>query len=57
MVESKSVFILAEAGVNHDGSIEKALKLVDIAARSDVDAVKFQTFKPGECTGRFCLYD
>jgi N-acetylneuraminate synthase/N,N'-diacetyllegionaminate synthase len=47
------VFIVAEAGVNHDGSLEKALALVDIAAHAEADAVKFQTFKPGECTGRF----
>lgn len=39
------VFIIAEAGVNHNGSIELAKKLIDIAADSGVDAVKFQTFK------------
>lgn len=37
-------FFVAEAGVNHDGSIEKAMRLVDIAARAGADAVKFQTF-------------
>jgi len=36
------VFIIAEAGVNHNGSIKKATRLVDIAARSGADAVKFQ---------------
>ncbi len=40
-----SVFIIAEAGVNHNGSIELAKKLIDIAANSGADAVKFQTFK------------
>ena len=40
-----SVFIIAEAGVNHNGSIELAKKLVDIASSSGVDAIKFQTFK------------
>jgi N,N'-diacetyllegionaminate synthase len=40
-----SVFIIAEAGVNHNGSINLARKLVDIAVESGVDAVKFQTFK------------
>ena len=40
-----SVFIIAEAGVNHNGSIELAKKLIDIAVEAGVDAVKFQTFK------------
>jgi len=40
-----SVFIIAEAGVNHNGSIELAKQLIDVAASCDVDAVKFQTFK------------
>ncbi len=38
-------FIIAEAGVNHDGDIEKAKRLVDAAVDAAVDAVKFQTFK------------
>ena len=40
-----SVFIIAEAGVNHNGSIELAYKLIDEASASGADAVKFQTFK------------
>lgn len=41
----KKVFIIAEAGVNHNGSIELAQKLIDVASESGADAVKFQTFK------------
>ena len=40
-----SVFIIAEAGVNHNGLIELAYKLIDVASASGADAVKFQTFK------------
>ena len=39
------VLIIAEAGVNHNGSIDLAKKLIDVAADSGADAVKFQTFK------------
>lgn len=38
-------FIIAEAGVNHNGSIKLAFELVDIAVRACADAVKFQTFR------------
>jgi len=40
-----SVFIIAEAGVNHNGDIQLAKQLIDVAAASGADAVKFQTFK------------
>ena len=40
-----SVFIIAEAGVNHNGSLEHALKLIDVAVEAGCDAVKFQTFR------------
>lgn len=40
-----SVFIIAEAGVNHNGSIDLAKKLINVASDAGADAVKFQTFK------------
>ena len=44
MKENK-VFIIAEAGVNHNGSIDLAKKMIEVAVDSGADAVKFQTFK------------
>jgi len=38
-------YIIAEAGVNHDGLIENALRMIDVAARTGADAIKFQSFK------------
>ena len=42
---SKHVLIIAEAGVNHNGSLELAKQLIDKAVEAGVDIIKFQTFK------------
>ena len=42
------VFIIAEAGVNHNGDLRTAKELVDAAAEAGADAVKFQTFRAQE---------
>lgn len=41
----KHVFIIAEAGVNHNGSVQTAQEMIDAAASAGADAVKFQTFR------------
>ena len=41
----KKTYIIAEAGVNHNGNKKLALELIDIASESGADAIKFQTFK------------
>ena len=47
------VFIIAEAGVNHNGSIDLAKKLIDAAVASGADAVKFQTFKAENLASKY----
>ena len=47
------IFIIAEAGVNHNGSIELAKKLIDAAVEAGADAVKFQTFKAESIISKF----
>jgi N,N'-diacetyllegionaminate synthase len=46
------VLIIAEAGVNHNGSLEMAMQLIDAAAAAGVDFVKFQTFKADKLVSR-----
>ncbi len=48
-----SVYIVAEAGVNHNGSLELAKQLVDMAVECGADAIKFQTFKAYETTSGY----
>lgn len=47
-MKKNKIFIIAEAGINHNGSLATAKKLVDAAVQSGADAVKFQTFKAEE---------
>ena len=41
-------FIVAEAGVNHNGSVVLAKQLIDVAAHAGADAVKFQTYQTAD---------
>jgi N,N'-diacetyllegionaminate synthase len=49
--EGHPPFIIAEAGINHNGDLETAFKMIDAALAAGVDAVKFQTFKAEEFCG------
>lgn len=50
--DGQPCFVIAEAGVNHDGSVEMARRLVDVAAEARADAIKFQTFKAATLVSR-----
>ena len=41
-MKSNKVFLIGEIGINHNGSVENAIKLIDYAKKYDFDAVKFQ---------------
>ena len=44
--------IIAEAGINHNGSLETAKKLIKVASKSKADFIKFQTFKASELVSK-----
>ncbi|MGL4393464.1 MAG: N-acetylneuraminate synthase [Fusobacteriaceae bacterium] len=48
-----AVYIIAEAGVNHNGSLELAKKLIEVAKKSGADAVKFQTIKAENLVSKY----
>lgn len=48
-----NVLIIAEAGVNHNGNLDLAYKLIDAAKDAGADIVKFQTAKPENCISKF----
>ena len=43
-MKNQTTLIIAEAGVNHNGNIETAKRLIDVAAEAEADMIKFQTF-------------
>jgi N-acetylneuraminate synthase len=50
--EGQPTFVVGEIGINHNGSVELAKKLVEMAARAGCDAVKFQKRSPEHCVPR-----
>ena len=46
--KKEKIIIIAEAGINHNGKLSKAFKMIDLAARAKADFIKFQTFVPEE---------
>ncbi len=54
-MQPNKVIIIAEAGVNHNGSLDLAKKLIDAAVAAKVDYVKFQTFIPEKVISKFAI--
>ena len=44
LVKKNDIYFIAEAGINHSGSLKKAIKLIDDACEAEADAIKFQTY-------------
>jgi len=56
--DGELAFIIAEAGINHNGKLDLAEKLIEKAAEAGADAIKFQIFKAEEiCSRRSIYYD
>ena len=53
MNRRQKTFIIAEAGINHNGSLKIAKKLIDLSKKAGADAVKFQTFKSKDVISKF----
>ena len=53
MTNVRNTFIIAEAGVNHNGDINLAYRLIDVAKESGADAIKFQTFKADQVVSKY----
>jgi N,N'-diacetyllegionaminate synthase len=52
MLDKNRVLIIAEAGVNHNGDLNLAKKMIDAASEAEADAIKFQTFKADKLVSR-----
>ena len=52
ITSSSAPYVIAEIGVNHEGSLERALELIELAKAGGADAAKFQTYKAERLASR-----
>ena len=53
IIDNNNLYFIADIGANHDGDLNKAIKLINLAKESGADAAKFQNFQADKIVSKF----